>query len=257
METEHVKPGEEELTHIFSLTNSQFATLSTFHSIMSHGLPHGAKKTVLDMAEFGDMLYEDGTLASFLHEPKKVDIVYQAMEQQLDKVHQDIKDNAKKSLDAVAIILAHSILDASVYGYLEVLSLASPESFINNIEKKQVGLSEVESKTYEQILNEKIKEYMEKQIERSSLMFKLDKFHEIVKPTNTQINPEHKYDRQKLEQFDKTRHEIVHENKWTSFSIDFTKEFYYWNLINWYMLREVVKKTGLRLIREKLFLGSH
>lgn len=254
MESVQIKPGEDELTHIFSLTNYQLGTLSTFYSVMSYGLPHGAKKTVLDMVEFRDMLYEDGTLAKLLYEPEKVDVFYEAMEQQLDKVHQDIKDNAKKSLDAVAIILAHSILDVSVYGYLEVLSLASPESFINYIEKKQVSLSEVESKTYEQILYEKIKEYMEKQIERSSLIFKLDKFNEIVKPTNVQINPEHKYERQKLEQFDKTRHEIVHENKWTSFSIDFAKEWFYWNLLNWYMLREVVKKTGLRLVREKLFL---
>ncbi|MBN2181720.1 MAG: hypothetical protein JW715_07380 [Sedimentisphaerales bacterium] len=249
-----IKPGEEELTHIFCLTNSQLGTLSTFYSVMSHGLPHGAKETVLDMAEFGDMLYEDGTLASFLYEPEKVDIVYQEMEKQFGKVHQNIKDNAKKSLDAVAIILAHSILDVSVYGYLEVLSLASPEYFINYIERKQISMSEVKSKEYDQLRDEKIKEYMTKQVERNSLMFKLDKFHEIVQPTNTRMNPEYKYDRQKLEQFDKTRHEIVHENKWTSFPINFTKEFFYWNLLNWYMLREVIKKTGLKLIREKLFL---
>ena len=92
-------------------------------------------------------------------------------------------------------------------------------------------MSEVESKTYEQILYEKINEYVEKQIERNSLMFKLDKFHEIVKPTNTQINPDYKYDRKKLEQFDKTRHDIVHENKWTSFSIDFTKYLRYFSAL--------------------------
>lgn len=249
-----IKPGEDELNRVFSMTFYQFGTLSTFYSVMLGGLPHGAKKQVLDMAEFADALYEDGTLASWLYEPEKVDIYYEAIEQQLDNVHQTIKDNAKKSLDAVAIILAHSILDVSVYGYLEVLSLASPESFVNYIEKKQIGLSEVESKTYEQIRNDKIKEYMEKQIERSSLIFKLDKFHEIVKPTNTQINPDYKYDREKLEQFDKTRHDIVHQNKWTSYSIDFTKESFYWILLNWYMLREVVKKTGLKLSQEKLFM---
>lgn len=246
-------PGENELNRVFWMTFYQLGTLSTFYSVMLSGLPHGAKKQVINMAEFADELYEEGTLASWLYEPEKVDIFYKEIVKQMDKVHQEIKENARKSLDAAAIVLAHSILDVSVYGYLEVLSLASPESFINYIEKKQIGLSEVESKTYEQICNEKIKEYMEKQIERSSLIFKLDKFHEIVKTTNTQINPDYKYDREKLEQFDKTRHDIVHQNKWTSYSIDFTKESFYWSLLNWYMLREVVKKTGLKLSQEKLF----
>ncbi len=253
MESEQMKPGEDELNRVFGMTFSQLGTLSTFYSVMLNGLPHGAKKQVLEMADFAYELYGDGTLASWLYNPEQVDTFYTLIEQQMDTVHQQIKDNAKKSLDAVAIVLAHSILDVSVYGYLEVLSLASPESFVNYIEKKKIGLSEVESKTYEQIRNEKIKEYMEKQIERSSLIFKLDKFHEIVKPTSTQINPDYKYDKEKLEQFDKTRHDIVHQNKWTSYSIDFTKESFYWSLLNWYMLREVVKKTGLKLSQENLF----
>ncbi|MFX0200166.1 MAG: hypothetical protein ACFFCW_28940 [Candidatus Hodarchaeota archaeon] len=251
-----MEKGENELNRVFWMTFNQLGTLSTFYSIMLIGLPHGAKKQASYMAEFAEELYKDGTLASWLYNPEKVDIFYEAIEQQRDTIHQQIKDNARKSLDAVAIVLAHSILDVSVYGYLEVLSLASPESFVNYIEKKKIGLSEVESKTYEQIRDEKIKEYMEKQIERNSLIFKLDKFHEIVKPTNTQLNPDYEYDRDKLEQLDKTRHEIVHQNKWTSYSIDFNKEFFYWNLLNWYMLRELVKKTGLKLSQELLIQAS-
>lgn len=245
-----MKPGEDELNRVCWMTISQLSSLSTFYSVMFNGLPHGAKKRVLDMAEFTDELYEDGTLASWLDQPETVDEVYQVFNAQLDNTHQRIKDNTKKSLDAVAIILAHSILDVSVYGYLEVLSLASPESFINYIEKKQISLSEVGTKKYEEICNEKIREYMEKQIERSSLIFKLDKFHEIVKPANTQINPDYKYDRERLVQFDKNRHDIIHGNNWTKYSIDFVKEVNYWLLLNVYFLREVVKKTGLKLSKE-------
>lgn len=249
-----MKSGEDELTRVFSMTFNQLGTLSTFYSVMLKGLSHGAKKQVLDMAENMDILYEDGTLASWLYEPEKVDVFYEMMEEQLDKVHLRIEDNAKKSLDAVAIVLAHSILDVSVYGYLEVLSLASPESFIVYVENKQVTLSEVGSKTHDQICTEKIKEYMEKQIERSSLIYKLDKFHEIAKPTSTKLNIDYTYDRKKLVQFDETRHDIIHKNKWTSYPIDFTKESFYWNLLNWYMLKGVVKKTGLKLSPEKLFV---
>jgi len=249
-----MKPGEEELNCVFSTTFNQLGALSTFYSVMKNGLPHGAKKQVLEMADFTDDLYEDGTLASWLYEPEKVDDLRQAIDEQMDNVHEQIKQNAQRSLDAVAIVLAHSILDVSVHGYLEVLSLASPESFVAFIEKKQVSLSQVKSNTYEQIRDEKVKEYMEKEIDRSSLLFKLDKFHEITKPTSAWMNPDYKYDRDRLVQFDKTRHDIVHQNTWTKYSLDFVKELFYWSLLNWYMLREVVKTTGLKLSQKMLFM---
>jgi len=168
-----MKPGEEELNRVFWTTFNQLGTLSTFYSVMKNGLPHGAKKQVREMADFADDLYRDGTLASWLYEPQKVDDLYRAIVKQTDSVHEEIKENAQRSLDAVAIILAHSILDVSVHGYLEVLSLASPESFVPFIEKKQVSISQVKSNTYEQVRDEKVKEYMEKQIDRNSLVFKL------------------------------------------------------------------------------------
>ena len=73
-------------------------------------------------------------------------------------------------------------------------------------------------------------------------------------PTNSQINPDYKYDRERLVQFDKNRHNIIHGNSWTIYSIDFTKESFYWTLLNWYFLREVIKKTGLKLSQEMAFL---
>lgn len=253
-----MKPGEDELNHVFYTTLQLLGKLSTFYSIMLNGLPSGSDIQISELERTGDELYEDGMLASMLTEPEKVNEFYEILKKQKQQVHQRIKADAKKALDAAAIVYAHGILDASVYGYLEVLSLASPDSFRIYAEGKKVSLSDVKLKSYDQIYKEKIKEFMEKTVENSSLIYKLDKLHKITKPTNTNLNPEHKYEREKLVEFDKARHNIVHGNDWSSYSMDFTKEFYHWNLLNFYLLRLVVEKTGLKLSQEggnKYFLG--
>ncbi len=253
-----MKPGEDELNHVYWTTLQLLGNLSNFYSIMLNGLPNGSDIQISELDITGDELYEDGTLASMLTEPEKVNEFYEILKKQKQQVHQRIKANAKKALDAAAIVYAHGILDASAYGYLEVLSLASSESFRIYTAGKQVSLSDVESKSYEQLHKEKIKEFMKKTVENKSLIYKLDKLHEITKPTNTQMNPEHKYERKRLVKFDKARHNIVHGNDWSNYSIDFTKEFYHWNLLNFYLLRLVVEKTGLKLSQKggnKHFLG--
>jgi hypothetical protein len=87
----------------------------------------------------------------------------------------------------------------------------------------------------------------------------LDKLHEIAPPASTQMNVKYKYERKRLEDLDTARHEIVHGNNWTKYPIDFTNELFYWNLLNWYFLRMVVGKTGLKLSQEggnKYFFGA-
>ena len=245
-----MKIGEDELNRVFYTTLIQLGRLSTFYSIMFYGLPDGTTKQTSEMEETGKDLYEDGTLASWLTEPIKVDEFYKIMYEQKQQVQDKIKKDAKRSLDAAAIVFAHGVLDASVYGYLEVLSLASPGSFRSYTKNKQVSLSKVESKSYDQLHKETIKKFMEGTVERNSLIYKLDKIHEVAKPTNTQMNPKYKYDRERLNRFDKARHDIVHGNNWRSYSIDFTQESFYWNLLNFYLLRVVAEKTGLKISQE-------
>jgi len=249
-----MKHGESELNHVFWKTCSQLGSLSVFYSSMSHGLPQGVTKSLMEAEEVGEALYKDGTFADLLTE----DEYHSMMREDRKQLFQKGKDDAKGMLDAVAVVFAHGVLDACVYGYLEVLSLSTPESFKSYTEKKQVCLSEVESKSYDQLHEEKLTTFMEGTVERQSLMCKLDKLHEIAQPKNTQLNPYHKYDRERLDRFDKARHDIVHGNSWTSYSIKFETEFYYWYLLNSYFVRVVAKKTGLKLSqegREKHFIG--
>lgn len=244
--------GESEFNNTFWTTFQILGKLSTFYSTLLNGLSHGISVTISEYETINKQLYESGTLATFLKDPSKVEETYKTTQERMGQVYQKLKDDTKKALDGTALVYAHGILDASVYGYLEVLSLASPDSFKIYIGKKQVCLTDIEFKTYEQLNKEKIEEYMEDVVENSSLMFKLDKLHEITQPTNTQMNQKVKYDRERINQFNAARHNIVHGNDWGRYSIDFTQESFYWHLLNFYLARLVSQKTGLKLSSEEL-----
>ena len=253
-----MKAGEDELNRAFWITFKQIGSLSTFYSVMVGDLSSGAAKQMLEMKSTCEEIYKDGTLASWLTESEKVNDFYKLIQEQQHQVHQKIIDDAKKARDAIAIVFAHGILDASVYRYLEVLSLALPESFKIYTKNKKVCLLDVESNSYDKLHRQKIKEFMERKVEKESLIYKLDIFHEITKPLDTQMNPNYNYEREKLVKFDKARHSIVHKNDWSSYAIDFTKESFYWGLLNFYLLKLVVKRTGLKLSQKggyKYLLG--
>ncbi|MGA2173045.1 MAG: hypothetical protein ABSG82_08590 [Sedimentisphaerales bacterium] len=244
--------GESEFNYVFWTTFQLLGNLSSFYSNMLRGLPRGVHLAMEQFEETWDDLYEDGTLATFLNDPSKVDDFYSDCEEKIEEVHEKQKKDTKNTLDAVAIVYAHGILDECAYKYLEILSLASPESFSNCIEKKQIPLIELKSKTYDQLYREKIAEYLENVVEKNSLMFKLDKIHEITKPTNTKMNRDINYERRKFDEFNTARHNIVHGNDWRSYSIDFSKESLYWGLLNFYLAKLVSQKTGLKLSNEEL-----
>jgi len=253
-----MKAGEDKLNRVFFTTFKLLGNLSTFYSVALNGLTDGTTKVTSELEATSEKLYMGGTLANWLTNPEKVDDFYEIMQEQKQQITKRIKQNVKRQLDATAIVFAHSILDASVYGYLEILSLASPESFRIYTDKKQVSLSDVECSSYKQLHKQKIKDLMGGTIERESLIYKLDRFHEITKPSDTQMNASHKYERGKLVKFDKARHSIVHGNDWNSYTIDFAEELFYWNLLNCYLLRLVIKKTGLKPSQEggtKYLLG--
>lgn len=253
-----MKPGEDELNSVFYTTFTLLGNLATFYSVVLNGLPYGTAENMSQLDATGKELYEDGTLANLLMQPGKVDDFYKIMQEQKQQIHERIKNNAERQLDAAAIVFAHGVLDASVYGYLEVMSLASPESFRFCTDRKKVELSRVESISYKQLHKEKLKEMMEGKIERESLVYKLDCFHIITKPSDTQMNPSHKYEKEKFVELTDARNKIVHGNDWSNYTMDFPEELFYWNLLNFYLLRLVIETTGLKLSQEagsKYFLG--
>lgn len=205
------------------------------------------------LATMRRQLYENRLLPYLFKDPRTADKTRNTTDKWIRQIYQTLDDNQYYALGGMNVVCSHGILDASAYGYLEVLSLASPDSFKTYIEKKQVFLKGIDRKTYRQLYKEEIKKYMVDEIGQSSLIAKFDKIHEITKPSNTRMKLEMNYDRKKVEQFDTARHNIVHGNDWSGYAKDFTTvEFYYWILLNFYLARLVSEKTGLKLSSEQL-----
>lgn len=242
-----INSAQDELDRVFATTWWLLGKLTTFYNIATNGLFPGVRMHIEKTLQTFIQMHKSGELAELLLEPNKVDEYFKLVLNKVPKLSSNALNTAKSAVDSACIVFAHGILDASVYGYLTVTSLACPESWECYIERKKIELSSFKSKQYEQMRNDKIQDFLERTVEKSSLMYKLDLLHNITQPTTAQINPDYKYDRKCLEKLDDIRHRIVHGNEWDAGWLDFDREFFYWELLNWYFLRIVAKKTSLRL----------
>ena len=109
------------------------------------------------------------------------------------------------------IIFTHSILNSVVYSFCRVLSLIVPNKWEYYVEKKKIQLLNIKDNSYDKILQEKVKEYIN-QLERESILRKIDIILEICKYKEG-INPDNKfnYNRERIKKFNDLRNNIVHE----------------------------------------------
>jgi len=164
--------------------------------------------------------------------------------------------DAKAAIEAACIVFAHGIIDACVYEYLTITALAAPNLWDSWLEKKgiHIELSKVRNSTYEQIRDKRIIDILTKEVERKSLIYKLDLLHKITPPKNgfNKVFGD-AYDRERIVTLDNLRHNIVHKNIWKYKSLDLDKELLFWWGINEYLSRLVVESTSLIL---ELYDGS-
>lgn len=113
-------------------------------------------------------------------------------------------------VDSSCIVFAHSIMDGAALNYCKIISLIDPESWTKYVSKKKVELESLSGKSYQQILREKILEYLDK-LDREPLLAKTDKLFAICQPPS-KYDPlkGFKFNRSRLEKIDQVRHEIVH-----------------------------------------------
>lgn len=113
-------------------------------------------------------------------------------------------------MNAASLVFVHSILDAAALDFCRVTALASPKDWESVVEKKGVSLAEAKEANYEQLLRQKLKDCFV-QLERESFLAKADLLLARCKP-EPKWSPmnNYEYDRKRLEQLDKFRHNIIH-----------------------------------------------
>jgi hypothetical protein len=116
----------------------------------------------------------------------------------------------QSAVEAASLMFAHSILDSAAMDYLRVTALQGPNDWAEHVNQKQVSISAILGKTYEELLDEKVSQHVET-FDRQSLLVKVDKLFQICRPEPGFVPmDDYAFDRTRLQQLDSLRHEIVH-----------------------------------------------
>jgi hypothetical protein len=114
------------------------------------------------------------------------------------------------ALDSASLIFGHSIVDSVALDYLRVCAIVAPKDFLPFVGKKQITLAETEGRKFEEFLSGALEKFFEG-MEKESLMKKVDTLFALCKPPAGYAPlEEYAYDRGRLEQLDKLRHDYVH-----------------------------------------------
>jgi hypothetical protein len=114
-------------------------------------------------------------------------------------------------MNAASIVFVHSVLDAAALDFCRVTMLAAPKDWEGAVEKKVVLLAELKAANYDQLLQQKLKDYYTTQLERGALLTKADLLLARCKP-EAKWSPmnNYGYDRKRLEYLNDFRHNIIH-----------------------------------------------
>ena len=203
--TSDMNAANRLFTQTFLRALKGFGLISSFRRIASKSSPdHDFWRVSMD-ALLNDPDYE-GILVPIDPNSPKVPNMSRIAE---SAAHLDM-DNFGVAIDAASLIFAHSILDDVALQYCRVTSIVSPSSWEPFVAAKTVPLEKVGKEDYQTLLTAKIRDSL-KQLERESLLTKVDKVFQICRP-----KPDFKpirafsFDRSRLESLDGLRHAIIH-----------------------------------------------
>jgi len=113
-------------------------------------------------------------------------------------------------MNAASLVFVHSVLDAAALDFCRVTAMAAPKDWESIVEKKGISLAEAKAANYDQLLEQKLKDYFA-QLEYQGLLTKADLLLARCKP-EPKWSPmnDYLYDRDRLESLDDFRHNIIH-----------------------------------------------
>lgn len=117
--------------------------------------------------------------------------------------------NAKASVEAATIIFIHTMLDTMMTDLCRVTMYKYPERWDDELNKMEITFKHVRNNSVDNIRMELIKNAM-KQVERSSMLDRMNFLYRRCKLGNREIMGDYKFDREQIKIFDKMRHNIVH-----------------------------------------------
>ncbi|OGI68881.1 MAG: hypothetical protein A2W18_08545 [Candidatus Muproteobacteria bacterium RBG_16_60_9] len=116
----------------------------------------------------------------------------------------------REVLDAAALVIAHSILDATLLECLRLCALADPSDLVSRLKDRKISFSQAVSTSLSKLLAHAINDEL-KAFERQSMLFKIDRLFEYCRPTRVDFFTDgFRFDHTRMKTLDEKRHLIVH-----------------------------------------------
>ncbi|QHI68050.1 hypothetical protein [Tichowtungia aerotolerans] len=125
---------------------------------------------------------------------------------------QSAVENAEAAVAASSLVFAHSVVEDLLMKICRICADVDSVSWTKKISKRSITIEEVDQKTIVDLKREQVEKYLS-QLEKESMLKKLDVFLGIIQPNDFASSRMKKYDRERIAKIDRLRHECVHEAK--------------------------------------------
>lgn len=198
-------------TEIWWRTIARFSDIVSFRNLTMITLPHIKEYVTNEKRYFVHSLAYDRQYDNIFIDKEGFFNIVGGIDALAAMLSEQKIQSYQAAIDSASIVLAHSALDAAAFDYFMVIELIAPlhelEIYVN---KKQITLEKLKGNSYDEIVREKIREFIN-DLDRKSLLDKIDKMFQICQPP-PKYSPIEGYifDKEKIKSLDKLRHEIVH-----------------------------------------------
>lgn len=204
-----MSPADRIFIGVWNRLTSDWSRLTTFRQMGVLGEDAARDALYRQNTYFVQQRLLNGELRKLLRDPDSFVKDGLAERMPLEMTEAAAKD-FRRTLHASTLVFAHSILDAALYDCVRICAIAAPDDWSDIVRNRKVALAEVATKSYADLLRDHIEAELDR-LERESLLNKVDRIFQICRPTKTEyLTNGFRFDRDRLEELDKLRHEVVH-----------------------------------------------
>ncbi len=193
--------AERLFNNTFFRTTQRLGFVYTFRQVVLAGIPLGAAELGQSMLT---TLSDPSNRRLFRKEPSA-----EVIQELSDSAARRSAEDTHGALDSASLIFAHTIVDDASYQYCRVSALAEPTDWDSDIERTTIRLGDLRQKRVETHFEE-AREKKLRDLERGSLLAKIDVLFAKCKPGDEIHTASFTYQKPTLERLDQLRHAVVH-----------------------------------------------
>lgn len=190
--------------------NSRFAIVSSLRKVANLGALAVTSQVYAKTTAFAYQLFHDPQCESIFLDKNAALGAMGGVEGMGKKLANNQLSNFKVAVDAASLVFAHSIVDSAALDFLRITAAHSHAAWLPSIENKTVAISSLNDRSYDDVVRDAVKLYIDS-LERQSLLVKVDRLFSVCRPApNFEPMDDYKFDRERLARLDSMRHDIVH-----------------------------------------------